>query len=150
MDDVASTAADAYRISTFLAMFRQGFVHVVPLGLDHILFVLGLFLMSREWKPLLLQVSAFTAAHTVTLALSTLGIFRLSPSIVEPLIAISIVVIAVENLHAEHRLRWRVAIVFAFGLIHGLGFAGALSDIFRGGDGAACASIRAAEDAPLR
>jgi hypothetical protein len=133
MDDVASTDADAYGISTFRAMFRQGFVHVVPLGLDHILFVLGVFLMSREWKPLLLQVSAFTVAHTVTLALSTLGIFRPSPSIVEPLIAISIVVIAVENLFTEHRLRWRVATVFAFGLIHGLGFAGALSDIFRGG-----------------
>ena len=58
--------------STFYSFARQGFVHVLPLGLDHILFVLGLFFLSRKWKPILYQVSVFTVAHTITLGLATL------------------------------------------------------------------------------
>ena len=113
--------------STFISFLRQGFVHVVPLGLDHILFVFGLFLLSRKWKPLILQVSAFTLAHTLTLGLATLGIITVSPEIVEPIIAASIAVIALENIFFPGYKPYRLVIVFVFGLIHGLGFAGALS-----------------------
>ena len=113
--------------STFISFLRQGFVHVVPLGLDHILFVFGLFLLSRKWKPLILQVSAFTLAHTLTLGLATLGIISVSPQIVEPIIAASIAVIALENIFFPGYKPYRLVIVFIFGLIHGLGFAGALS-----------------------
>jgi hydrogenase/urease accessory protein HupE len=104
-----------------------GFWHIVPEGLDHILFVLGLFLLAARWRPLLWQVTAFTAAHTVTLALSTYGVVRLSPGIVEPLIALSIAYVALENLFTRELKPWRVALVFAFGLLHGLGFAGVLA-----------------------
>jgi len=113
--------------STFISFLRQGFVHVVPLGLDHILFVFGLFLLPRKWKPLILQVSAFTLAHTLTLGLATLGIITVSPEIVEPIIAASIAIIALENIFFPGYKPYRLVIVFIFGLIHGLGFAGALS-----------------------
>jgi hypothetical protein len=103
-----------------------GFLHILPKGLDHILFVLGLFLLSRHWGPLLWQVTAFTLAHSITLALSVYGLVDVSPSIVEPLIALSIVYVGVENLLTRKLHIWRIAIVFVFGLLHGLGFAGVL------------------------
>lgn len=106
-----------------------GFTHIVPKGLDHILFVLGLFLLNTNWKPLLVQVTAFTLAHSVTLALGLYGIVNLSPAIVEPLIALSIVYVAVENLFTSTLHPWRPVIVFLFGLLHGLGFAGILTEI---------------------
>jgi hypothetical protein len=114
-------------------VFRQylalGFTHILPKGLDHILFVLGLFLLAPRWKPLLLQVSAFTVAHTLTLAASIYGVVRLSPSLVEPAIALSIVWIAIENLATSELKPWRLALVFGFGLLHGLGFAGVLTEL---------------------
>ena len=113
-------------IRSYLAL---GFTHILPKGLDHILFVLGLFLLSRRLKPLLLQVTAFTVAHTVTLALSIYGVVSLPSSIVEPLIALSIVFVAVENLYVTELRPSRVALVFGFGLLHGLGFAGVLSEL---------------------
>lgn len=106
-----------------------GFTHILPRGLDHILFVIGLFLLSTKLKPLLLQVTAFTVAHTITLALTIYGVFSLAPSIVEPLIALSIAYVAVENLVTTELKPWRVALVFAFGLLHGMGFAGVLADL---------------------
>lgn len=106
-----------------------GFTHIVPKGLDHILFVLGLFLLSRDIKPLLFQVTAFTCAHTLSLALSMFGVVSLSPRIVEPAIALSIVFVAMENVMVKELHPWRVAVVFAFGLLHGLGFAGVLTDL---------------------
>ncbi|MFN0135253.1 MAG: HupE/UreJ family protein, partial [Phycisphaerae bacterium] len=102
---------------------------ILPKGLDHILFVVGLFLLSNRMRPLLLQVSAFTIAHTVTLALSTYGVLRLPSSIVEPLIALSIAYVAIENLFTRELHVWRPALVFAFGLLHGMGFAGVLSEL---------------------
>ena len=108
---------------------KIGFAHIVPKGLDHILFVAGLFLLSTHWKPLLWQVTAFTIAHTITLALATLGYVTISPAIVEPLIAASIVYVAVENIFTDHLNPWRPVIVFCFGLLHGLGFAGVLGEI---------------------
>ncbi len=106
-----------------------GFTHIVPKGLDHILFVLGLFLLSTRWKPLLIQVTAFTVAHSVTLALSVYGVVSLSPAIVEPLIAASIVYVAVENILTPKLRPWRALVVFGFGLLHGLGFAGVLQEV---------------------
>ena len=106
-----------------------GFTHILPKGLDHILFVLGLFLLSTRWKPLLVQVTAFTLAHTLTLGLSVYGIVSLSPAIVEPLIAASIAYVAVENLVTAELKPWRAFVVFGFGLLHGLGFAGVLQEI---------------------
>ena len=106
-----------------------GFTHILPKGLDHILFVLGLFLLSIRWKPLLIQVTAFTVAHTITLGLSIYGIVSLSPAIVEPLIAASIAYVAVENMVTAELKPWRVFVVFGFGLLHGMGFAGVLQEI---------------------
>lgn len=111
-----------------------GFDHIVPKGLDHILFVLGLFFLSLHLGPLLWQISAFTLAHTVTLALGALDLVRISPDIVEPLIAASIVYVGIENLFARKLHPWRPFVVFAFGLLHGLGFASVLADFGLGAD----------------
>ena len=111
----------------FLSEVHRGFSHVIPHGLDHILFVLGVFLMTRKGKPLLLQISAFTVAHTLTLWLASAGIVRVPPGIVEPIIAASIVAVALENILHPRYTHWRLLVVFGFGLIHGLGFAGVMS-----------------------
>lgn len=105
-----------------------GFDHILPKGLDHILFVLGLFFLSTRMGALLWQVSAFTLAHTVTLAAGALGWVNVPASIVEPLIAASICFIAVENILAKGLTPWRPVIVFGFGLLHGLGFASVLGE----------------------
>lgn len=104
-----------------------GFSHIVPEGLDHILFVLCLFLLSPRMKPLLIQVTAFTVAHSVTLGLAMAGIVLLPSRLVETLIALSIVVMAVENCFMREVKPWRWSLVFLFGLVHGLGFAGSFS-----------------------
>jgi hypothetical protein len=106
-----------------------GYTHILPKGTDHILFVLGIFLLSTRWRPILAQVTAFTVAHTITLGLTIYGIVSLSPRIVEPLIALSIVYVAVENVVTPELRPWRVALVFAFGLLHGMAFAGVLSQL---------------------
>ena len=113
---------------TFLDYIPVGFEHIVPKGLDHILFVIGLFLLNTRFSPLLWQVTTFTLAHSVTLALAALGIVTVSPAIVEPLIAASIVFIAVENMVTDRLRNWRLLTVFVFGLLHGLGFAGVLAE----------------------
>ena len=106
-----------------------GFWHIVPAGLDHILFVLGLFLLSARLRPLFWQVTAFTVAHAVTLSLATFGVVQLPARVVEPLIALSIVGIALENVFTQDLKPWRPAVVFAFGLLHGLGFSGVLAEL---------------------
>ncbi len=106
-----------------------GFTHIVPKGLDHICFVLGLFLLSLRIRPLLAQTAAFTVAHSITLGLTMLGLVSLPARIVEPLIALSIAYVAIENLATSELKRSRVVLVFAFGLIHGMGFAGVLKDL---------------------
>lgn len=105
-----------------------GFLHIVPKGLDHILFILGIFLMSMRLKPLLLQATMFTIAHSLTLSLGVFGLVNLPPQIVEPLIALSIAYVAFENLASEQLSRFRLPVVFAFGLLHGLGFATILTE----------------------
>jgi hypothetical protein len=115
-------------MQAFFSYIPVGFDHILPKGLDHILFVLGLFLLSTQLGPLLWQVTAFTLAHTVTLALGALGWVNVPGSIVEPLIAASIVYVAVENLFFNDLTRWRPFVIFGFGLLHGLGFASVLGD----------------------
>ncbi len=106
-----------------------GLTHIVPNGTDHILFVVGLCLLARSTRQLLAQITAFTVAHSVTLGFAAAGVVTLPAFVVEPLIALSIVYIALENLVAAPLSRWRLAVVFAFGLLHGLGFADALSSL---------------------
>ncbi len=108
---------------------KLGFEHILPLGLDHILFVVGLFLLSPKLKPLLAQITCFTVAHSITLALSMYGIISLPSYIVEPVIALSIIFIAVENILSSKLHSWRLVIVFLFGLVHGMGFAGVLKEL---------------------
>ena len=91
--------------------------------------MLGLFLYSARWKPLLGQVTGFTLAHSLTLGLALYGLVSLPARWVEILIAASIVYVAFENLLGRESGRWRFAVVFGFGLLHGLGFAGALMDL---------------------
>jgi hydrogenase/urease accessory protein HupE len=114
--------------NTFVDFLRYGFTHVLPEGLDHILFVLGLFLLSRSWKPVLTQVTAFTLAHSLTLGLAAAGMIKVPASIVEPIIALSIAAIAIENIFHPEYTRWRLVIVLIFGSIHGLGFASGLAE----------------------
>jgi len=116
-------------LTDFLDFIGIGFTHIVPKGLDHILFVLGLFFFSLHLRPLLYQVTSFTVAHTVSLALGVLGIVQVPAGIVEPLIAASIVYVAVENVLVSTYRPWRSGVVFGFGLLHGLGFAAVLGDI---------------------
>jgi len=106
-----------------------GFIHIVPDGPDHVLFVLGLVLLTTRLGPLLTQVTAFTLAHCLTLFLALDGVVSLPSAVVEPLIALSIAYVAAENLFTRRLTRWRPALVFAFGLLHGLGFAGVLQEL---------------------
>ena len=128
---IVNVAPEEPRItSTELSVWQLlglGFSHIIPEGLDHILFVVCLFLLAPRMKPLLIQVTAFTLAHSVTLGLAMAGIVLLPSRLVETLIALSIVVMAVENCFMRDAKPWRWALVFLFGLIHGLGFAGSFS-----------------------
>lgn len=118
---------------TWWARLREylvlGYVHILPRGLDHILFVLGLFLLSARLRPVLVQVTTFTVAHSLTLGLALYGVVSLPASVVEPLIALSIVYVAIENLRTGRLTPVRIALVFLFGLLHGLGFAGVLTGL---------------------
>lgn len=130
--DPIPRGGEATQVTAFNSFQRYvvlGYEHIVPKGADHILFVLGLFFFSTQLRPLLVQITAFTAAHTVTLALATFGILSLPPAIVEPLIALSIAYIAFENIVMQRITPWRTLVVFAFGLLHGLGFASVLGEI---------------------
>jgi len=108
---------------------KLGFAHIIPQGLDHILFVAGLCLLSTKIKTIIWQATAFTVAHSITLALSMKNIIVAPPAIVEPIIALSILFVAIENIILKELKPWRVLIVFLFGLIHGMGFASSLNEI---------------------
>lgn len=115
-------------VQALIQYIPVGFDHILPKGLDHILFVLGLFLLSTRMRALIWQISAFTLAHTVTLAAGALGWVDVPGHIVEPLIAASICFVALENILARGLTPWRPFVVFGFGLLHGLGFASVLQD----------------------
>ena len=108
---------------------QLGFTHILPLGIDHILFILGIYLLSPNLKTAFIQASVFTLAHTITLTLSVYDVVTINPDIVEPVIALSIVFIAIENIFTKDIKAGRIILIFLFGLIHGLGFASVLTDL---------------------
>jgi HupE / UreJ protein len=113
----------------FLKYVQLGFSHILPLGFDHVLFIMCLFFLSTHFKNILWQATIFTIAHSITLALVAYQYIVPIPSIIEPIIALSIVILAVENLFFNSLKSWRVALIFAFGIVHGMGFAGALTEL---------------------
>ncbi|MES2645450.1 MAG: HupE/UreJ family protein [Bacteroidota bacterium] len=113
-------------IGYYLAL---GFKHIIPEGFDHILFVVGLCLLSNKLKVILWQATAFTVAHSITLAMSMKNIIVAPSAIVEPIIALSILFVAIENILLSELKPWRIILVFLFGLVHGLGFASSLNEI---------------------
>jgi hypothetical protein len=127
--DLTRTFTRPTRMEIVTQYLFLGYTHILPKGVDHILFVLGIFLLSPRIKTMLLQVTAFTIAHSITLGLSMYGIVSLTPRVVEPLIALSIAYVAIENLFTRELRPWRLALVFTFGLLHGLGFAGVLREL---------------------
>lgn len=114
---------------TALTYLLLGYQHILPLGFDHILFVLSLFLLSPKLKPIIVQSTAFTVAHSVTLCLAAYHVVTPPSRIIEPLIALSILYVALENIFSPKLKPSRIGIVFLFGLVHGLGFAGALAEM---------------------
>jgi len=118
------------KINSFIKYLFLGIEHIIPKGLDHMLFIIGLFLFSNLIRPLLLQVTMFTIAHTITLVIASLSLINVNASIVEPLITLSIVYIGVENIFKKYsNTKIRYYVIFLFGLLHGLGFALVLKDV---------------------
>lgn len=127
--DVVGEVEKMSKADAAILYLRLGYEHILPLGLDHILFVLSLFLLSSKLKPLLWQATAFTVAHSITLGLAMYNVITPSPNIVEPIIALSIMYVALENIFFPKLKPSRIGIVFLFGLVHGMGFANALGDL---------------------
>ncbi len=137
------TSATLYSISlsgevktsepSLVNIFWLGFRHVIPDGLDHVLFILGLFLMVRKWQSIISQSLVFTLAHSISLGLAVSGLINIQQWsgswLIEPLIALSLTAIAVENILLKNTGKRRMITVFIFGIIHGLGFAGSLSSV---------------------
>jgi hypothetical protein len=134
-----SAAAQAHTINydlaklsksgVFWAYLQLGYLHILPLGLDHILFVLSLFLLSPKLSTVIWQATAFTVAHSITLGLAIYGIIEPLPAVIEPIIALSIFFVAIENILVKELKPGRIVIIFAFGLVHGMGFASALTEV---------------------
>lgn len=113
-------------METLILYLKLGYAHVIPLGFDHILFILTLFFLNSKLKTVVLQCSVFTLAHSLTLGLVAFGLFMPNVKIIEVIIALSILFTAVENIVTNTINPFRLLIVFAFGLVHGMGFANAL------------------------
>ena len=109
-----------------LAYLLLGFEHIIPKGTDHILFVLCIYLLSPKLSTVIWQATAFTIAHSITLGLVLYGVITPPADVIEPVIALSIVLVALENMFATKLHPWRVFIIFIFGLVHGMGFASVL------------------------
>jgi hypothetical protein len=124
-----SSLENLSRTEIFSVYLQLGFTHIIPLGFDHILFILCLFLLSPKLKTIIWQATAFTIAHSITLGMAMYGVVSAPSHIIEPVIALSILFIAVENVITDKLKPARILIVFVFGLIHGLGFAGVLKDL---------------------
>lgn len=112
-----------------LVYLQMGYTHILPFGFDHVLFVLGLFFLNPKLKSVIWQATAFTIAHSITLGLAVYGFIHPLSSVIEPIIALSILFIAIENILIKELKWWRILIVFMFGLIHGCGFASALTEV---------------------
>jgi hydrogenase/urease accessory protein HupE len=113
----------------FVKYLVIGYEHIIPMGLDHILFILCIFFLNDNLKQIIVQASMFTLAHSITLGLAMYGVITPPLHIVEPLIALSIVLLAIENIFRSNVKPWRLLMIFLFGLVHGMGFAGALSEL---------------------
>jgi hypothetical protein len=127
--DVVGELEKMSKADAAVLYLKLGYQHILPLGLDHILFVLSLFLLSPKLKAVLWQATAFTIAHSVTLGLAMYHVITPSPAIVEPIISLSILYVALENIFSSKLQPTRIGIVFLFGLIHGMGFANALNEM---------------------
>lgn len=112
-----------------LSFAQIGVDHILPGGLDHILFIVALFLGATSLRSLVLQISVFTIAHTVTLGLVGAAVISPPASLVEPIIAASITFVATENIYFKDITHWRLPIIFGFGLFHGMGFAGFIREV---------------------
>lgn len=112
-----------------LAYLKLGFQHIIPKGIDHILFVIGIFLLNPKLNKVIWQATAFTIAHSITLGLAMYGVIKPPADIIEPVIALSIVLVALENMITANLHPWRIFIIFLFGLVHGMGFAGVLIEL---------------------
>ena len=116
--------------TSFTKFFVLGIQHIIPKGLDHILFIFGLFLFSSSLNKLIKQITIFTIAHSITLIFVSLSLIKINPQIVEPIIALSIVYVGLENIFRNYIKEYmRYVVILFFGLLHGLGFALVLSDI---------------------
>jgi hypothetical protein len=126
--DSKGTTDQAEKLENALFTYiKQGIVHILG-GLDHVLFVLSLVIIILTWKKLALILTSFTVAHSITLALGVFNLIKVSPYIVEPLVALSILFVAVENIFKKDP-RSRAMVTFGFGLIHGLGFSAVLQNL---------------------
>ncbi len=132
-DNIYTIPEQVTRTELAVSYWKMGTVHILE-GFDHLLFLLTLLLIVTGLWPLLKTVTAFTVAHSITLALATLGVVKIPPAPTEAVISLSIMLLAVEvarksagEMTLSERYPWLVA--FTFGLVHGLGFAGALSEI---------------------
>ncbi len=126
MDDVLKNMS---RTDIGSIYFKLGFEHIIPLGLDHILFVVCVFLLQPKLKTVIWQATAFTVAHSITLGLAMYQIIEPPIHIVEPIIALSIAFVAIENIIVDKLKPARIVLIFIFGLIHGVGFASVLTDL---------------------
>ncbi len=113
-------------METIFLYLKLGFTHVIPLGFDHVLFILTLFFLNSRVKSILIQCTVFTIAHSVSLALTSLDYIIPNVNFVEILIALSILFTAIENIVSQKVNPSRIVIIFCFGIIHGMGFANAL------------------------
>ena len=110
-----------------LVFLKLGVEHILT-GFDHLVFLFGLILIGGRLRSLLAVITAFTVAHSITLGLAVMGVFAPPPAVVEPLIALSIAYVGVENFFVKNAEgRWRITA--PFGLVHGFGFAGALAEV---------------------
>lgn len=135
--DVVKDLENISKSEAIFTYIKIGFAHILPLGFDHILFIISLVLFgnyaqstgNQQLKNLFLQSAAFTVGHCFTLGLAMYNVFSISPKIVEPIIALTIIYVAAENIFSRKLKPSRIGLVFLFGLLHGMGFASALSEI---------------------
>ena len=125
---ITEIASHRNRLEIVREYVEAGFKHILPRGMDHILFIVGLYLFAARIRPLLWQVTMFTLAHTITLGLAVYGWLTLPSAVVQPLIALSIAYVGIENIWHRRLEKSRLALVFGFGLLHGIGFAGMLKE----------------------
>lgn len=117
------------KTEVFRNYLYMGYEHIIPQGFDHILFILCIFFLNTQLRKIILQATMFTIAHSITLGLAMYGVIKPPANIIEPLIALSIVFLAVENIFSDQVKPWRIVMVFLFGLVHGMGFAASIAGV---------------------